>query len=460
MIFAASLAIPGLLFALLAWIGYRAMPRARLFCLAIALGVGYWYLLPGTLFLLGGEVAAADIALLGAHREIVIAILLVHASLAMLLLLAIFSGASSSHRAVLPDVPVESGRLDLLLMATVVSTVTFLAYRYAEMGPAFALQLLIGLTSAREVMSFENFSAGPTQSLLALWDIVNIFLSIFLAATFTWQRQLLSVRFVGAGATTILAFVSSGSRTVVLLLLFGVAMALICRPRAAVSRKAGPNRFTGRGALPLLLMAGLVAITAVAMLARFQDDPSQSESLALNSVGSHNDMFRELVFVLRNGWAYRSDPLLFLQTPITFAMPTFLGFNKSIAPHLIDFNMDRAGIDLILGLGNVFPGLIGDMVLCFGLFAPVALCLFSALMFATCLAAAGRGTNTSVNSGLLVTLLCYYIISFRNLQGAFGILLVLSAAVSTLLSQPRTRPLANNAGSSPASCPASGGTAG
>ena len=114
-------------------------------------------------------------------------------------------------------------------------------------------------------------------------------------------------------------------------------------------------------------------MAAIAMQTRFEGGPEELGWLAIRSVGVHNDMFRELVFVLKNGANYRSDALLFLLTPISYAMPSFLGFSKSIPPHLIDFNLDRAGIDLIYGVGNVFPGLIGDLVLCFGAFAPITL---------------------------------------------------------------------------------------
>lgn len=442
---AAWLAIPGVIIALLAWIGYRAKPGARLFCVAIMLGMGYWYLLPGTLFLAGGEVSASDLDLLADERHIIMAIGLVHGCLVLLFLLpALFSGTWRHRQQTSTDVDPKrpSRRLDWLLLATVISATVFLANRYAEMGPAFALQLLIGLTSAREVMTFENFSAGTAQSLLALWDIVNIFLAIFLATTLTWRRELLTGRFVAAATAALLSFVSSGSRTVVLLLLFAVTIALICRPRQVIQSPLIQSiRVSSRNIVPLLLMAGLVVMAAMTMLARFQDNPSQSESLALNSIGAHNDMFRELVFVLRNGWAYRADPLLFLQTPITYAMPTFLGFNKSIPPQLIDFNLDRAGIDLILGEGNVFPGLVADMILAFGYFAPVALCLYSAVIFATLVFSTTRGTDSTINFCLLITLLCYYIISFRNIQGAFAILMVLAMMVSVILSQrSRRRP--------------------
>jgi hypothetical protein len=438
LMFAATLAIPAVLLALLAWVAYRPMPQARLFCLAVFFGMGYWYLLPGTLFLLGGELAGTDTDLLAASSEIGAAILLVHVSFVLLLLLpAYFSSTIRGIR----DAPaiciatVSAARLDVLLLAMACSSITYLAARYAELGPGFVLQLLVGLISAREVMTFGNFSTTPTQSLLALWDIINIFLSVFLVATLAWERRTLSVRFMVAVSAGVLSFVSSGSRSVLLLMLFAVVTALICRPnRVATRESARSNRWTARSAVPLLSMGAMLAIGAAALLARFPDDPSRSESLVFQSIGVDNDMFRELVFVLRNGTAYRTDALLFLQTPITYAMPSFLGFDKSIAPHLIDFNMDRAGIDLISGVGNVFPGLVADMYLCFGVIAPLVLCASSAVMFAVFVAATTRGSNVSVNRGLLIALLCYYVISFRNFRGELGIVVVLALALSVMLS--------------------------
>lgn len=439
--YVALLVGPAALLVLTAWLVYRHQPRSRLFALAIFCAVGFWYLLPGTLFLLGGEVASADSDLLQAHSEIETAIALIHGSLALLLILpGLFSamprqflGASTSA-----SVTAETAnhtRLDILLLLMITSSVAFLISRYAELGPAFALQLLLGLTSAREVMTFENFSSGPGQSLLALWEIVTIFLSVFLATVFVWQRRTLSIRFVGACLAVLLAFVSSGSRTVLLLLLFAVAISLVGRPSRQAERKSGQRRrrWAGRGVLPLILMIGLTTVAATVMLARFQDDPSQSEALALNTVGSHNDMFRELVYVIKHGGNYHSDAWLFLQTPLTYAMPTFLGFNKSIPPHLVDFNFDRAGIDIVSGEGNVFPGLIGDMVMCFGLFGPVVLWAVSAVIFFIMLFVCGRSQSRTISSALLVTLLCYYVVSFRNMQGAFAILVTLAAVVSAWL---------------------------
>jgi len=436
------LACPAILLSIVAWIVYRRSQQARLFVVAIFLGMGYWYVLPGTLFLLGSTVTYSDDDLLVAYTAIEQAILIVHVTLLLLLLLpAFFSLMRTSARSTpVAQQPYEnSSRLNALLLATVVSAVLFLVSRYADLGPEIALQLLLGVASAREFMTFYNFSTSATESLLALWEIINIFLSVFMAATFTWQRRMLSLPFLGASMAAVLSFVSSGSRTVLLLLLFSVAIALICRPRQ-------PTDFTTRHLhslarrswLSLLLMAGLVVMAGIAMQARFEGSPEELGSLVIGSVGVHNDMFRELVFVLKHGANYRSDGLLFLLTPISYAMPSFLGFSKSISPHLIDFNLDRAGIDLIYGVGNVFPGLIGDLVLCFGAFAPIVLCILSAVMFVVFKAVTTRGSMSAVNCGLLVTLLCYYVVSFRNMQGSFGILLVISAVLSVALSVTRS----------------------
>jgi len=433
---ASLLALPAIMLAGLAWIFFKDQPLSRVYILAMSSGIGYWYVLPGTLFLLGGDVAAVDSDLLRDEAAVFKASLLVHVSFAALLLLPLtFRLRPKTQRAPIFMTTECTVRLNVLLVVTVASSILLLAYRYADLGPAFALQLLVGLASAREVMSFDNFSSGPGQSLLALWEIVNLFLAVFFGALFTWQRRILTGQFVGASAAIILSFVSSGSRSTLLLFLFAIFFSIICRPPATVA--TGVKSTTGKNVrrlLPIIAIAALIGLAVAAMVARFEDSPAQSESLALNSIGGHNDMFRELVFVIRNGWSYQSDAWLFLQTPLTYAMPTFLGFNKSIAPHLIDFNFDRAGIDLVFGVGNVFPGLLADMFICFGPMAPVALCLFTAAVFAIAVAVTRSGRESTISQCLLISLLCYYVTSFRNLQGAFGILIVLAYILARLLS--------------------------
>jgi hypothetical protein len=243
----------------------------------------------------------------------------------------------------------------------------------------------------------------------------------------------MSMRFVLACLSTLLVFASNGTRSVLLLLLFSLATTLFARPRVTVADRGPRPGRRRRRLLPVLLVVGLCVVAGMNMMARFENDPSQAEHILLNSVASHNDMFRELVFSIVNGDRYRSDGLLLLQTPLTFAMPSFLGFSKAIPPHLVDFNLDRAGIDLLDGAGNVFPGLIADMYLCFGDFGPLVHGALSALFLWIFWLATLNTNRSAIGGALFVTLLAYYVISFRNLQGSLAILVVVAYLLSRLM---------------------------
>ena len=174
---------------------------------------------------------------------------------------------------------------------------------------------------------------------------------------------------------------------------------------------------------------------ALNMSARFEKDPSQADHILANSISAHNDMFRELLFSIENSNHYRPDGLRFLRTPITFAMPSFLGFNKSIPEHLIDFNFDRANIDLVYGEGNVFPGVIADFYISFGYFGPLVQLLFLTAVIYAFRRCAFSGGRNGVSLAIYVSLLSYIIASFRNIPGSLAILAVCAAAVSILLRQ-------------------------
>ncbi len=431
------LALPALFLAAIGWYRYRRHPIARPITISILLGIGYWYILPGTVFLQNTVIQDQDSNLLQFKTHTLHAIWLVNISLALLLMIPEVVRKSNKLRLHMLQQDIfcyRGGRVYILLLATLVSAVVLLAVRFAEMGPAFALNLIIGMTSAREVMSFENFSTSVGQSLIALWELLTVFSSTFLAATFAWSRQTTSIQFSTACLASILLFVSSGTRSVLLLLLFAVLIAILSRP-ATISPRGSKFRwlFVRRFLFPALLTMVLVILAAQGLMARFENDHPQAEHILLNSLVTHNDMFRELMFSIRYGDRYRSDGLLLLQTPITFAMPSFLGFEKSIPPHLIDFNFDRAGIDLLYNGGNVFPGLIGEMYLCFGEMGPLILVATSIIFFWVFWITTLRLCHSAVGAGLFITLLAYYIISFRNMQGSLGILAIMSYFLTRLL---------------------------
>lgn len=304
------------------------------------------------------------------------------------------------------------------------------------------IQLIFGSISARDLMSYSNFSSSYKESLIALCELLATFSSVFLAATFVWLRQSISIRFVVACFATTLVFISNGTRSTILLLLIAVFVALLSRPPSTKNYQRKTNVILLiRSLISLIIMGGLIVGVTTVMQARFANDPYQEEHIVINSVASNNDMFRELMFSILNGNNYRSDGVLFLETPITYAMPSFLGFEKAIPPHLIDFNFDRAGIDIVNGEGNVFPGLIADMYLCFGDLGPVVLAVLSALFFWVFWWVTLRRNCSAIGGGLFVTLLAYYVICFRNLQGSLGILVVASYALSVLLASPRRGPM-------------------
>jgi hypothetical protein len=318
----------------------------------------------------------------------------------------------------------------------VLSTLGLFVIRFYTYGTDFVVGLFMGLVSPREVMTFENFSSGASESLLALWDIINIFISVFYVAALTWQRQIMSARFVGACLIGVISFLSTGTRSVLLLMLSAGAIASICRPSHII--EVPHRRRRVRPLISFLLLGGLTLVAILSMVARFEtnldDDPHSSSRLLINSVVGHNDMFRELVYVMDRNFSSDYEGVNFLMTPITFTMPSFLGFSKSIPSHLADFNMDRAGINIVHGSGNVFPGLLGDTFMCFGRMAPIVLLAFWGIVIAAFVLVTTCFRNSSISKALLISLLCYYFISFRNVQGSFGILLFTAVALQVFLS--------------------------
>jgi hypothetical protein len=109
-------------------------------------------------------------------------------------------------------------------------------------------------------------------------------------------------------------------------------------------------------------------------------------------------------------------------------MPTFFGFVRHIPEHLLAFNGARANIDLLLGTGNVFPGLIADNALVFGNTGPLWLAAF-VVAFALALRALGRIAGPS-RAGVAVQIAAsaFLFFSFRNLHPGLALVLAGGAA--------------------------------
>ena len=290
--------------------------------------------------------------------------------------------------------------------------------------------MLMSLTfenSARDVMSFKNQSSGAVQSLISLLQIVATFTSLFIISLLSMIRQVNSMSFLLSIVAVLFLFISTGTRSLLLMVFFAMAMGAIYN---AGQRKKSKWRLTFRFTrLPFVaLNVGVVALAVLGIVARFRNNASEMEEILLSSVSSHNDMFRELVFILTSNHNYPAEIGTFLLTPISFALPSFLGFNKSISSHLIFFNFERANIDLILGEGNVFPGLLGDAYMLTGAFAPFFFTALILAIFTVFHQAALKGKIDPVRIALLISLLAYFFISVRNLQGSLLIVICLAIA--------------------------------
>jgi hypothetical protein len=172
------------------------------------------------------------------------------------------------------------------------------------------------------------------------------------------------------------------------------------------------------------------------MTSRFESDSQQSSLLFLNSFGSHNDMFRELVFTFLKGGAYNRDLFSFLLVPFQFLMPTFLGFTRTVPPHLADYNLDRAGIDIIHGSGNVFPGIIADVYISYGILAPIVLGLFTVFFLIIVASCTIKRNSSLVGVSLYIVLLSYYFVSFRNVQSSLALLSLYSFFLASIFRVP------------------------
>ena len=438
MLAAIVLAITSSMFVVYSYIAFRHHTVAWPTALSILIGVFYWYVIPGTIVLATPELAGYDSYLFSDSALILSGITLVTSTILLLLmvpqLLNHFEPQSDWIGAKVDHISLDR-KLDWLLYFALGSAVSMLFFRFSNSGGDFIIKILVGLASARDSMTFENTSASTSDSLIALWEIVALFVSNFLACYFTWVRRTYSSKFATATAAIAILYAINGTRTILLVYLCSVVLAILCRPSITSSNRGKERNHFIKATLISIIFLGMAMTVALNMSARFEKDPSQADHILANSISAHNDMFRELLFSIENSNHYRPDGLRFLRTPITFAMPSFLGFNKSIPEHLIDFNFDRANIDLVYGEGNVFPGVIADFYISFGYFGPLVQLLFLTAVIYAFRRCAFSGGRNGVSLAIYVSLLSYIIASFRNIPGSLAILAVCAAAVSILLRQ-------------------------
>lgn len=313
---------------------------------------------------------------------------------------------------------------------------TYLITRFASDGSGVLIELATGLSSAREVTNYQNFSGGIGQSFLALWEILTINLALIILSRHLLIRTIATLDGSSAMSSIALMFVASGTRTVLLQTVFVVIICLLVRQK---SPKLYNNGISIRRILfifPIFIFAWLVSS---AFISRFSADTGYAAAgpaaVILDTLFVNNDMMRELAFVVDTMQPSSNGYQNFFLTPFTYMLPAFLGFEKDIPYHLLAYNQTRLGIDLYTGEGNIFPGLVADFWLLFGWYGPLLMSMFvsiSALSITRIAAVARRSVD---RQSYIVASLSYLFFDFRNITGAFVLVLVSGAAMVALLSR-------------------------
>jgi len=314
-----------------------------------------------------------------------------------------------------------------------VSATLFLGTRFASEGTGVLVELATGLSSAREFISYENRSSGAGQSLMALWEIVSINVALIAFARHMLSRSLGSLDGAFAFGALAFLFVASGTRTVLLQLVFVALLCVLVRPRATSNQ-----RTSVLGAL-IFAVPGLAAFGVIisGFTSRFATSGGYAEAgplaAVLDTLFANNDMMRELAFVLDSMQPSTSGAADFALTPITYMLPTFLGFEKNLPYHLLAFNQARIGLDLNTGEGNVFPGLVADFWLLFEWAGPLVMAGFVGLSLLFIVRLSLLISLRTERWAYLVVSLSYVLFNFRNITGAFVLVLLTGVVTSMAL---------------------------
>jgi hypothetical protein len=399
-----------LIVARIAWPLFRADTTARLVFLTVSLALAYWYWLPAanilTIGYLGPDTVVPD-PLVARDAAWTVLAYQVAATVALAGLATLF-----------PERPAAPVGLGGMVLA---SAGTFLIWTYRNEGPELWLRLLAGQTSARELMDYYNFSTSIEQSLRALLEVATVFGALIVLARSSLERRLWCLASVLAAMAIMLVVAATGTRSP---LLMAIVVAVLGRYGGQARPPAPKTNRRGR----LALSAVAAAAIPVAMVISIRAAKTGMGNPVLSMVLVNNDMFRELVYVKSQMADFRQgNPIDFLMVPFTYMLPGFLGFARQIPEHLLAFNGARANIDLILGSGNVFPGLIADNVLVFGGAGPVW--FGASIVGFTLVLRALRNVARDGASGLAVQVAAsaFLFVSFRNVHPGLALILAVSA---------------------------------
>lgn len=317
----------------------------------------------------------------------------------------------------------------------------YLVLRFLDQGSNVIADLILGIISAREHLTFFNKSQDIAASMFALWEIITICCSLYIFTINSLRGRLLSISGNLSLAAIAIMFTSSGTRAILLMTLFCLCVTKLIRIKSRSSTHSNKKRLISidKTGIALSLSILIVVFISLSYMARFEREKMDVADLVLSSTLRNNDMFTELAFVLSEMKGYNNDSVAdFLLTPISFMFPSFLGFDKSIPAHLVDFNLSRSGIDLLTDEGNVFPGIIADFHLNFGLLGPIALSIFIIIVI-YCLAKITNSIRDPIlRLAFIVTFLSYIFISFRNIQGSLALVLLLGFVLPAILTVKKT----------------------
>jgi hypothetical protein len=409
--------------------------------LTINLGFGYWYWLPAIplLFSPTSDILYAAQISPEAIPSAAWTVLLYHFLTVMIFLICrdLFDKRPFVSQYPLPIVGIA--------IVTAISSLTCFLVQFRDLGIGQMIGILTARSSAREVMTYFNHSASALESLMSLWQILNLSFAVFVMATAVVRRDLANVATAAAGFAVALNFLGSGTRTILLMALTAVLLSWLMRPTGVLrawQKTIASSKFRF---LYLMVLAGVGVVSFYGVAARFASNDGNT-SYVSDSVINNNDMMRELAFVQQNMAGYVApsqwnEAINFVRTPFNTLMPSFLGFDKAIPYHLIVYNFQRAGIDLENGQGNVFPGLIADYYLVFGsmgaLIFVIEMLLFL-LVVQLCGSVIRDGT---ARGGFYASILVLIFVSFRNIQGSLAMVIIAIAMVIWLVEQRRSAPL-------------------
>lgn len=399
----------------------------RLAFVAITAGFGFWYWLPAANHLTIGYLGVGDMDFIP-EVDAGCWFVLINQTITLALLALARPLFASSGDSLTHSIPVAT-----LAQISFASALVYLAVRFAGQGSTGLIEVLVGRTSARADTSFVNTTQSSSESLLALWEIMTIWGGLFCLAWHAVQQRFFSVGGTLSVASLSLMYVGSGTRAV---LMQGFFIFLLAR----LARSASLQRKNNARILRLVVFAAPMSLLAILVAngfsSRFGDESGYSTAGSITAVAdtffSHNDMMRELIFAFDTMQPSMIGAADFALTPFTYMLPTFAGFKKDIPEHLVNFNQIRAGIDLVLGSGNVFPGLVADFWLVFGYWGSILLACFLVLFSLIIDRLACLSADATAQLAFRLAGFSYIFFCFRNITGALGLALVVGALLLLL----------------------------